>query len=69
VYFENIENHALKFTSEFNTSWSVCKTLIRKALERTGRVLLACILLESFEKFSADSYYEPEPLLWFMILC
>jgi len=31
-----------------------------------GRLLLVCVLVESFKKFPVDPYYEP--LSWFMIL-
>jgi len=42
---------------------------VLKVLERNpkpGRLLLVCVLLESFKFFPPNPYYEP--LLWFMIL-
>jgi len=42
---------------------------VLKVLERNlkpGRLLLACVLLESFKFFPPDPYYEP--LSWFMII-
>jgi len=48
----------------YNISWLVFK-LLGKGLERyidqskAWKAAFACVLLQSFEKFPVDSYYEP----------
>jgi len=69
--FLKFQKSPLTVSLAYSTSWSVFKTLGKNLdhfidKSKTQKAALACVLLESFEKFLVNPYYEP--LLWFMII-